>query len=231
MQILSGPGKSSTGSDFRKNYQYLRTVKEVAQYSVRVNGARNVSLSHNGTQWASFIDNRIEAVGGIGTTTLDSERNQILNVIELIHGATYIVDNYVTYTIDQYGRVSAIQATLQRASTPYRRDGKLQGMGNSSLQRGGNGAPKDNGGHMIGARFNGPVELINYHAMDAATNQHGAWKRMEDEWDATLTGNNPQTVQVVIRPQFNGNSKRPFRFDVRFQYGNRQPEDRQLANP
>ncbi|MDJ1497235.1 DNA/RNA non-specific endonuclease [Cytophagaceae bacterium DM2B3-1] len=233
--------KKLYGSDFRKNYEYLRTIKEVPQYTITVNGTTNVSVTDAGGKlWATLLDNkRIEAVGGTGITTASGQRNQILNIIELLHGATYLVSNYVIYTIDQYGRVSMIEANLQRLPPPksnYPRDERLQGLGNSSSHR--DGKTGDNGGHMVGARFNGPVELINYHAQDGPTNRNGAWKRMEDEWDQVLTGrpnNNPpvgaQSVQVQIRPQFNGTSKRPFRFDVRFQYGNNQPENRQIPNP
>ncbi|MDJ1497238.1 DNA/RNA non-specific endonuclease [Cytophagaceae bacterium DM2B3-1] len=112
--------------------------------------------------------------------------------------------------------------------------------GNKLLVRGGGGPDKDNGDHMIGARFNGPVELINYHAQDGPTNRNGAWKRMEDEWDQVLTGrpnNNPpippRTVQVRIMPQFTGTSKRPYEFIVEYMYNGIAPPQspRTIDNP
>ena len=85
----------------------------------------------------------------------------------------------------------------------------------------------DHGGHMIASQFNGIVEQINYFPQHPRTNTPGEWWRMEGEWATNLA----QTVSVNIKPQFNGTSKRPYRFDVRFQYGNNQPVDRQILNP
>jgi hypothetical protein len=84
---------------------------------------------------------------------------------------------------------------------------------------------------MIGARFNGPVDLINYHAQNLSINR-GAWKSMENEWDRQLDPNktniagNPGVagavtdVVITINPSdFPAGSKRPSRFNVSYTYG------------
>ena len=101
----------------------------------------------------------------------------------------------------------------------------------------------DNGGHMIGARFNGPVDLINYHAQNRPTNAHanGLWKQMEDEWDAILRGEEEKrqgqviipantnvatrtVTDIVITATFPSNTtKRPNNFSVTYKVGGNTP--------
>ncbi len=89
----------------------------------------------------------------------------------------------------------------------------------------------DDGGHMIGSRFKGIVEQINYFPQELNTNRSGDWKSVEDEWERIAKGRPavvrngvvltpaipPQTVRVDIRPQFNG-TRRPDRFVVTYEY-------------
>lgn len=81
----------------------------------------------------------------------------------------------------------------------------------------------DNGGHMIGARFSGPVELINYHAQELFSNQNGAWKQMENQWANQINANGAGAVTnivITINPSdFPAGSKRPDRFNVSYHYG------------
>jgi hypothetical protein len=98
---------------------------------------------------------------------------------------------------------------------------------------------------MIGSRFNGIVEQINYFPQSVNTNR-SPWKNMETEWRTTQEGipanNNVtppipaiagQDVHVNIKVEFTAgsNNRRPIRFIVNFEYGgNPQPEKR-ILNP
>ena len=106
---------------------------------------------------------------------------------------------------------------------------------------------------MIGARFSGPVELINYHAQELFSNQNGAWKQMEDQWDKVLRGEeyirmingvrtviipvnpNPLTrtvTDVVITVTFpNTTTRRPDEFRVNFKYNGTTQPRRDILNP
>ncbi len=85
---------------------------------------------------------------------------------------------------------------------------------------------------MIGAIFNGPVEQINYFPQPHSINGSGGeWYKMEqNEWKVQT--NNGVSVQVTIRPQFQGNSKRPTGFIVTETIGTNAPFTRPtIPNP
>ena len=97
----------------------------------------------------------------------------------------------------------------------------------------------DDGGHMIGSRFKGIVEQINYFPQELNTNRSGDWKSVEDEWERIAKGRPavirngvttpaipPQTVRVDIRPQFTGTSRRPDGFNVTETIGTNAPNPR-----
>ena len=69
----------------------------------------------------------------------------------------------------------------------------------------------DQGGHIIGARFFGPGEQINYYPQSANLNQ-GAWRDMEDIWARAMTEGGD--VKVEIRPFFESAYPRPDAFEV-----------------
>lgn len=76
---------------------------------------------------------------------------------------------------------------------------------------------------MIGSRFDGPVEQINYFPQELTSNRYEDWKKMENNWWATVKPNQTlpavaQTVIVDIKPQFSGSSKRPNEFHVQYSY-------------
>jgi filamentous hemagglutinin len=69
----------------------------------------------------------------------------------------------------------------------------------------------DQGGHIIGARFYGPGEQINYYPQNAALNL-GDWKLMENKWAEALAAG--KDVKVEIKAIFNTGTGRPDAFDV-----------------
>ncbi len=71
----------------------------------------------------------------------------------------------------------------------------------------------DQGGHIIAARFSGPGEQINLYPQSATLNQ-GAWKDLESGWAKAL--GEGKRVKVEIKAIFDGESKRPSRFEVKY---------------
>ena len=219
--------------------------------SVTVNGAYNITVTSNtftnqitqtgtgATATTNIISACVPAVGEHNTLTYSrNETNNFLNVVPLLPNAVYTVD-FITYRTDTEGRVRQIEATLD--TIPRGRD-ELQQRQAKFFKNGANNAV-DDGGHMIGSRFKGIVEQINYFPQELNTNRSGDWKSVEDEWERIAKGRPavirngvttpaipPQTVRVDIRPQFQGN-RRPNEFIVDFWYNNVQQVQRTVTNP
>ncbi len=69
----------------------------------------------------------------------------------------------------------------------------------------------DQGGHIIGSRFFGAGEQINYYPQSANLNL-GPWKVMENRWaDAMVAG---KDVKVEVQAIYAGDAFRPSRFRV-----------------
>ena len=153
---------------------------------------------------------------------------------KLLPDRIYDVDGF-KYTTDAQGRVKKIEAEITYAQPPHRRDGVEQGRA-KDVKNGRTDPPVDQGGHMVGARFNGPVEQINYFPQNAGLNQ-GAWKSMEDEWAAISQGTNTTLgvppIRVEIYPFFEDAARplRPSRFEVKSWYNNVEQPLRPFANP
>ena len=73
------------------------------------------------------------------------------------------------------------------------------------------GVEGDEGGHLIGTRFNGPTDAFNLVPQNANLNR-GEWKSMENSWaDAVSNG---QEVKVMVEPIYGETSTRPENFEV-----------------
>ena len=68
---------------------------------------------------------------------------------------------------------------------------------------------------MIASIFDGSGEQINYSPMNSNLNR-GAWKKMENNWAEALNGIPPKEVKVDIQPIYDGASKRPEAFKVKY---------------
>jgi hypothetical protein len=110
------------------------------------------------------------------------------------------------YATDGYGRVKSVKGKL--AHLPGERDVKNQ------VKAGRMGQPGDDGGHLIGAQFNGPKDAINVVPQNANLNR-GEWKSMEMDWKRNLQEGKP--VNIDIRPKYTGDSVRPSSFVVRYE--------------
>jgi len=73
--------------------------------------------------------------------------------------------------------------------------------------------PTDEGGHYVGRRFDGPMDDFNHFAQDQNFNR-GAYKQLENEWDAALKRG--KTVKVDITPHYSGTSLRPEKLTLNY---------------
>ena len=177
--------------------------------------------SSNGKLFAEFDGSIVKCYGG----NKGKGWNTFLNADPPLASITYNVDDYI-YKTDNIGRVIEVSGDL---------DDVVRGRLNSQqirsvdIKEGINGT--DQGGHSIAARFFGPGEQINYYPQSANLNQ-GEWKRMENTWAEAMAdkfdnvGNlieKGQDVKIIIRPLFEGTSKRPTKFRVQYQIGKNDP--------
>lgn len=89
------------------------------------------------------------------------------------------------------------------------------------------GLATDEGGHLIGKRFNGPPDGFNLVPQDVSLNR-GGWKAMENEWASELKSGHE--VTVAIEPYYDGDDSRPQAFDVVWQKDNELPQYRAFIN-
>lgn len=120
---------------------------------------------------------------------------------ELEPNSTYERDGY-TYETDEFGRTSQVYGELRLE--PGERT-KLQ------TEVGHQGLADDEGGHLIGTRFDGPTDAFNLVPQNANLNR-GDWKAMENSWaDALEDG---KDVSVAVDPIYADDSIRPSSFEV-----------------
>jgi hypothetical protein len=119
-------------------------------------------------------------------------------------GVRTVTANNYDFEIDVLNRPRRIRAELQlkqeRRSKRAQRDAGKP-----------NRLPKDDGGHFIAVRFNGPRAQFNHFAQNRSFN-HGAYRVMENQWAKALRAG--KTVSVEIIPHYKGVSRRPHRIDV-----------------
>lgn len=73
--------------------------------------------------------------------------------------------------------------------------------------------PRDDGGHFIGVRFNGPHDWFNHFAQDSNFNR-GVYRSIEDGWAKNIKAG--KRVFVDIDPHYTGQSKRPDKLSIRW---------------
>lgn len=71
--------------------------------------------------------------------------------------------------------------------------------------------PGDDGGHFIAVRFNGPRDRFNHFAQESGFNR-GRYRAIEDGWARALKEG--RRVSVVIDPEYEGVSRRPYKVIV-----------------
>jgi hypothetical protein len=113
-----------------------------------------------------------------------------------------------TYTTDGEGRVTKVEATLSTATRD--RNGYQQSV---KCNKSKDGIPGDQGGHLVGSRFDGAGEQINLVPMNSTLNL-GDWKSMENGWANEISLG--KEVKIEITPIYSGTSKRPVKFEVEY---------------
>ena len=137
---------------------------------------------------------------------------KVRNKKTLRSNAQYTDSNGYKYTTDSNGNISNVQGKLVLVT----------GTRNNHSQRTVGGADRlstDDGGHLIGTRFNGSGDIDNLVPQDSKINRSGGeWYKMESEWAKAL--DNGDEVVVNISPIYAAGGKRPTNIKVEYKIGN-----------
>lgn len=124
--------------------------------------------------------------------------------------ARTIKANGYSFHIDEANRTVGASGLIVRNSEQGRNQPNQDNAGKPD-RRG-----DDHGGHYIARRFNGPTAAFNHFAQNKNFNQ-SAYAKLENFWDReTKKG---KRVFVDIRPEYLGDSKRPYRIFVGYRIG------------
>jgi hypothetical protein len=123
--------------------------------------------------------------------------------------ATHTVDrNGYRFAIDAEGRTREVTGPLTLGQSGSRSRTEQAGVPDRLAS--------DDGGHYIGARFNGPRDAFNHFAQDSNFNRAG-YRALEDQWARAIR--NGQSIKVDIVPYYSGPSRRPARLRVSWSIG------------
>jgi filamentous hemagglutinin len=122
--------------------------------------------------------------------------------------ASYQIDDY-HYETDEYRRPCLVWGALQLGDAKRRK---------SQTAVGHLGQPGDQGGHIIGTRFQGPGFAINEVPMARSLNL-SAWKRLENKWAKLLADQHSVWVEVTVK--YRGKSQRPCSLTARYSVDNK----------
>ncbi|MFD1408070.1 DNA/RNA non-specific endonuclease [Kroppenstedtia eburnea] len=132
----------------------------------------------------------------------------------------YTTPKGYTYKTDGKGRISHVQGDL-KLETEKRNVYAQRKAGDEDR------LPDDEGGHLIASIFGGEGGLDNLVPQNGNLNK-GEWKKMENMWaDALRSG---KKVKVKIKPVYNGDSKRPDRFEVQYKIDDEVWEEKSFDN-
>jgi hypothetical protein len=146
----------------------------------------------------------VAALASVLTSGVPFVGHEEVGIQELEPDAKYFRGAYEFHT-DSKGRPKTVSGTLELKAGPrsplQTRVGKL-------------GRMTDEGGHLIGTRFNGPTDAFNLVPQDAELNR-GAWRAMEGEWARSLGSGHE--LRVMIDPVYDLGHRRPSSFQVVYQ--------------
>jgi hypothetical protein len=120
------------------------------------------------------------------------------------NGSVQVPGSGYRYNFYNLGRVENARADLALG----------EGTRNADLQRNAGGADRrttDDGGHIVGNRFNPPTEEFNLFAQDANFNR-GSYRTLENVWANALAEG--KAVKVEWKFYYEGSSVRPDRLNV-----------------
>jgi hypothetical protein len=129
----------------------------------------------------------------------------------------YEKNGYI-YQTDEMGRRGMVSGTLQLE------DG-IRSSQQTDISK--QGIEGDEGGHLIGTRFNGPPDAFNILPQNSELNR-GEWKSMENEWASALK--DEHEVSVEIAPIYEDDATiRPSSYYVTY-WIDGEPHERQFQN-
>ncbi|MCC5804346.1 DNA/RNA non-specific endonuclease [Rossellomorea vietnamensis] len=144
---------------------------------------------------------------------------------QLLPNTKYVTNDNYKYTTDELGRIVNVDApelVLKKANRNKYAQANVGGRDRLS---------DDDGGHLIGAQFNGPPDIDNLVPQNSQINRRGGvWYEMETEWANALKEVPPKKVSVSIEPIYSNNSMRPDSFMVEYEIEGQFPVIREIAN-
>ncbi|MCY9024004.1 DNA/RNA non-specific endonuclease [Priestia megaterium] len=144
---------------------------------------------------------------------------------QLLPNTKYVTNDDYKYTTDELGRIVNVDApelVLKKADRNKYAQANVGGKDR---------LPDDDGGHLIGAQFNGPPDIDNLVPQNSQINRRGGvWYEMETEWANALKEIPPKKVAVSIEPIYSKNSMRPDSFMVEYEIEGQFPVIREIAN-
>ncbi len=143
----------------------------------------------------------------------------------LLPDAKYVTNDNYKYTTDELGRIKNVEASELVLKKADRNKYAQANVGGKDR------LPDDDGGHLIGAQFNGPGDIDNLIPQNSQINRRGGvWYDMETEWANALKEVPPKKVSVEIDPIYSNNSMRPDSFIVEYEIEGHFPVIREIAN-
>lgn len=194
------------------------TTPELAGQSSNALADATTDIPEPSAESAETAQTTDQAGPAANTASADSSQPEVAHVPEgeevqndeLQPNAIYEKNGYEFQT-DELGRPSFVSGKLE-LHTGER--SKLQ------TEVGKLGLPSDEGGHLIGTRFDGPTDAFNLVPQDMNLNR-GAWKTMENDWAEALEAG--QEVEFAIQPAYlDDDPRRPFGFDVLYTINDQQ---------
>ncbi|QHA35179.1 hypothetical protein D5E69_04680 [Rossellomorea marisflavi] len=131
---------------------------------------------------------------------------------QLLPNAKYVTKDDYKYTTDELGRIVNVEAPELILKKADRNKYAQANVGDKDR------LSDDDGGHLIGAQFNGPADIDNLVPQNSQINRRGGvWYNMETEWANALKEVPPKKVSVNIKPIYSSNSMRPDSFTIKYQ--------------
>ena len=144
---------------------------------------------------------------------------------QLLPNTKYVTNDNYKYTTDEIGRIVSVEATELLLKKGERNKYAQANVGGKDR------LPDDDGGHLIGAQFNGPPDIDNLVPQNSQINRRGGvWYDMETEWANALKEVPPKKVFVNIEPVYSNNSMRPDSFIVEYEIEGEFPVIREIEN-
>ncbi|MBC1500342.1 hypothetical protein HB943_06980 [Listeria weihenstephanensis] len=147
---------------------------------------------------------------GTSSRIVLNDNSHFLSEFELKPNVKYDRNGYL-YNTDSQGRINSAKGPLSLQLGERNTTHQLKAGGEDRVK-----APStqgDHGGHLIATRFNGSPLIDNIVAMNGNINV-SAYKKIENDWATALSQG--KIVEVEIKPKYEGMSKRPSKFEIRY---------------